>query len=185
MKSRELTDCGVNMAQQVNVSFVDDLDGGEADGTVVFGMDGKHYEIDLSEKNAAKLRDLLAPYVGAGRRVGVGSRPPRTSSVPRTNREDTKVIREWAVAQGLTVSARGRTGRSGKWCSSPPLDRCTVVATARSPAAGPSRASACATSRDNSRRRSRSGPGTSTRPARLTEWAVWPGASSGLRSVTG
>jgi hypothetical protein len=96
------------MAQQVNVSFVDDLDGGEADGTVVFGMDGKQYEIDLSEENAAKLRDLLAPYVGAGRKVGVGSRPPRTSSVPRTNREDSKVIREWAVAQGLTVSARGR-----------------------------------------------------------------------------
>jgi hypothetical protein len=96
------------MAQKVKVSFVDDLDGGEAEGTVVFRMDGKRYEIDLSEKNAAKLRDLLAPYVGAGRRVGAGSRPSRMSSVSRTNREDNKVIREWAAAQGMTVSARGR-----------------------------------------------------------------------------
>jgi hypothetical protein len=105
---RELSDCGVQMAQKVSVTFVDDLDGGEAEGTVVFGVDGKQYEIDLSERNAAKLRDILAPYVGAGRKVGGGSRTPRMSSVPRTNREDTKAIRDWATAQGMNVSSRGR-----------------------------------------------------------------------------
>ncbi len=104
----ELEDCGVQMAQKVNVSFVDDLDGSEAEGTVVFGVDGKQYEIDLSESNAAKLRELFTPFVGAGRKVGGGARVPRMSSVSRASREDAKAIREWAAAQGLTVSARGR-----------------------------------------------------------------------------
>ena len=48
------------MAQQVNVKFVDDLDGSDAAGTVSFGLDGRTYEIDLSDDNAAKLRDSLA-----------------------------------------------------------------------------------------------------------------------------
>ena len=96
------------MAQKVNVSFVDDLDGSEAEGTVVFGVDGKQYEIDLSASNAAKLRELFTPFVGAGRKVGGGARVPRMSSVSRTSREDAKAIREWAGAQGLAVSARGR-----------------------------------------------------------------------------
>jgi hypothetical protein len=96
------------MAQKVHVAFVDDLDGGEAERTVVFGVDGKQYEIDLSERNVAMLLDILAPYVGAARKVGGGSRTPRMSSVPRTNREDTKAIREWATTQGMNVSSRGR-----------------------------------------------------------------------------
>ena len=53
------------MAQQVNVKFIDDLDGSDAAGTVSFGLDGKAYEIDLSDDNAAKLRDSLAVFVGA------------------------------------------------------------------------------------------------------------------------
>jgi len=48
------------MAQKVDVRFVDDLDGSEASGTVSFALDGRAYEIDLSEENAAKLRDSLA-----------------------------------------------------------------------------------------------------------------------------
>ena len=52
------------MAQQVNVKFVDDLDGTDAAGTVSFGIDGKTYEIDLSDDNAARLRDSLAVFVG-------------------------------------------------------------------------------------------------------------------------
>ena len=96
------------MAQQVNVSFVDDLDGSEAVGTVAFGVDGRQYEIDLSESNAARLRELFTPLVGAGRKVGGGSRVPRTSPVARDGREDAKVIRDWAATQGLAVSARGR-----------------------------------------------------------------------------
>ena len=58
------------MAQQVNVKFVDDLDGSDAAATVSFGLDGKTYEIDLSDDNAAKLRDSLAVFVSAARKSG-------------------------------------------------------------------------------------------------------------------
>ena len=50
--------------------FVDDLDGGEAEGTVRFGLDGTEYEIDLTAQHAQQLRDALVRYVAAGRRVG-------------------------------------------------------------------------------------------------------------------
>ena len=36
------------MAQKIQTLFIDDLDGGEADGTVRFGLDGTDYEIDLN-----------------------------------------------------------------------------------------------------------------------------------------
>ena len=40
------------MAQKVEVHLEDDLDGGPADDTVTFALDGKDYEIDLSTANA-------------------------------------------------------------------------------------------------------------------------------------
>ena len=58
------------MAKQVITLLTDDLDGGEADRTVEFGLDGVNYTIDLSEKNTAKLRKALDPYLGAATRVG-------------------------------------------------------------------------------------------------------------------
>ena len=59
------------MAQKVTVLLVDDIDGGTADETVSFSLDGVSYEIDLSAKNAGKMRDAFAQYVGQARRVGV------------------------------------------------------------------------------------------------------------------
>ena len=64
------------MAQKIQVLFIDDLDGGEAEGTVRFGLDGTDYEIDLSAKNAAALRKALARYVDSARRAPAGSRRP-------------------------------------------------------------------------------------------------------------
>ena len=59
------------MAKKVTVTLVDDFDGaGSADETVEFGLDGVTYEIDLSSKNATKLRNDLKQWVAAGRRVG-------------------------------------------------------------------------------------------------------------------
>ena len=60
------------MAKQIIHKLVDDIDGGDADETVKFSLDGVQYEIDLSKKNAGKLRDLFAPYLEAGSRVGRG-----------------------------------------------------------------------------------------------------------------
>ena len=93
------------MAQKVNIVLVDDLDGGNADETVTFALDGKEYEIDLTAKNAAKLRDALAPFVGHARRSG-GSRGRRSRGSSRGgNPAD---VRAWARENGYKVSERGR-----------------------------------------------------------------------------
>ncbi len=95
------------MAQQVQVSWLDDVDGSAATETVTFELDGRAYEIDLSERNAARLRGLLADFVAAGRRIGGRAAAP--SSAPRTaGSERTPAIRAWAQAQGLAVPTRGR-----------------------------------------------------------------------------
>jgi hypothetical protein len=57
------------VAQQVIVQFVDDLDGSVASGTVEFALDGKDYAIDLSDENAAKLREVLA-LLRCGAQIG-------------------------------------------------------------------------------------------------------------------
>jgi hypothetical protein len=95
------------MAQRVQVVLEDDLDGGKADETVTFGLDGTTYEIDLSKKNAAKLRDALGSYVGAGRRVA-GRRGGGRGRGRGRSASDSADIRAWAKANGYEVSERGR-----------------------------------------------------------------------------
>jgi hypothetical protein len=102
------------MAQKVQVLLVDDIDGGEADESVTFALDGKTYEIDLSDKNAAKLREALAVYLTAGRRVGsqrgrASSKPVRAAGEPSAEE-----LRKWAKANGYEVSERGRVPASIK-----------------------------------------------------------------------
>lgn len=70
------------MARRTSVSLVDDLDESPADETVEFGVDGAAYEIDLSEANAAKLRDSLASFVAHARRAGGGRRSGTRASRP-------------------------------------------------------------------------------------------------------
>jgi Lsr2 len=95
------------MAQKVQVVLVDDVDGGTADETVTFSLDGVSYEIDLTKKNAARLRDELAPWVGAARKVS-GARGRRTSGRRSGRGGDSAAIRSWAKDQGIAVSERGR-----------------------------------------------------------------------------
>ncbi len=103
------------MAQKVVVQLVDDLDGTAIEdgtgSTVSFAIDGTSYEIDLSDRNAAEFRDVLAPYLKAGRRVG-GRRSTagRSSSGSSPAASEAAAIREWAHAQGMKVSQRGRVG---------------------------------------------------------------------------
>src|SRR3954452_16315794 len=98
------------MAQITEVRLLDDLDGGEAAESMAFSLDGKSYEIDLSEKNAAALRDAFAPFVSSARRGGgaVVAARPRMSTRGGRPREETAAIREWALANGLEGSTRGR-----------------------------------------------------------------------------
>ena len=97
------------MAKQTMVILVDDLDGSEAAEQVEFGVDGRSYEIDLSAANSAKLRDVLAPFISAARRPGGRrSAAPSAPSRPAADRAQNQAIREWAVAQGMKISERGR-----------------------------------------------------------------------------
>ena len=97
------------MAQKVHIVLEDDLDGSPATETVSFGLDGKTYEIDLNDKNAAKLRDALAQYVGAGRSVGGARRGGRKSASSATNLgPSAREGRDWARSNGFDVPDRGR-----------------------------------------------------------------------------
>jgi Lsr2 len=99
------------MAQRVQTLLIDDLDGGEAEDTVRFGLDGAEYEIDLSAEHADALRRALAPYVSAARRApGAAARRPgrggRRSA--GAGAADPVAVREWAKSQGIEVKDRGR-----------------------------------------------------------------------------
>nr|WP_174239845.1 Lsr2 family protein [Clavibacter michiganensis] len=106
---------GTDVARKVVTTLVDDIDGvaiEEGKGeTVPFALDGVNYEIDLSDANAAKLREALDTYVDRARRVGrattgrsAGSRRS-SSSAPK---EDLGAAREWLREHGHKVSERGR-----------------------------------------------------------------------------
>jgi hypothetical protein len=90
--------------------FTDDLDGSKATETVPFELDGIAYTIDLSAKNAAKLRKTLAPYLDRGMKV-----TPRRARKQRP--EDTSAgraaIRAWAWRTGdyPDLGERGRIPR--------------------------------------------------------------------------
>jgi Lsr2 len=99
------------MAQKVQTLLIDDLDGGEAEGTVRFGLDGTDYEIDLSAKHAEALRKALAPYLSAARRApgSAARRPGRTGrKAANAGGPDPTAVREWARSQGIEVKDRGR-----------------------------------------------------------------------------
>ena len=66
------------MAQKIQTLFIDDIDGGAAEGTVRFGLDGTEYEIDLNAQHTEELRTVLANYVAHGRKApGDPARLPR------------------------------------------------------------------------------------------------------------
>ncbi|MFE0473428.1 Lsr2 family protein [Streptomyces sp. NPDC058947] len=92
------------MAQKVVVTLFDDIDGSEATETIAFGLDGRSYEIDLSEINAGELRKALAPYVEAGRKRSPSGKAYRQTEVA----PDPSAVRAWAQANHMEVPARGR-----------------------------------------------------------------------------
>jgi hypothetical protein len=95
------------MAQRIQTLLIDDLDGGEAAGTVRFGLDGTEYEIDLSATHSDELREALELYLAHARRTGSTAK-----GATRTRRGSTAVdtakVREWAKEQGIEVKDRGR-----------------------------------------------------------------------------
>ncbi|MFD7552962.1 Lsr2 family protein [Streptomyces sp. NPDC059835] len=101
------------MAQKVQILLVDDIDGGQADETVTFALDGKTYEIDLSTAKAEQLREALEPYVKGGRKVGGGRGPSAGSRGKASAKADqdgpsAEELRTWARSNGYEVAERGR-----------------------------------------------------------------------------
>lgn len=107
------------MAQQATVYYLDDVEydaGREVPADhkgVRFGIDGTHYEIDLSDPNYQKLAEILRPCIRAGRR----SKGARTTAalrsagaIPRTreDKDQHHEIRAWAREQGMRCGAKGR-----------------------------------------------------------------------------
>ena len=102
------------MARRIVHQLVDDLDGSVLEigsgETVLFSLDGIAYEIDLTDDNAAALREAFAPYIAAARTVsrsasaGGGAARKRR----RSGQQDYSAIRAWAKQNGYTVSERGR-----------------------------------------------------------------------------
>lgn len=103
------------MATKTLSMLVDDLEGTpieEGSGeTVLFGLDGATYEIDLTLANAEKLRTAVSPFVGHARRIA-GRRKP--GSTARTARPKPRVehspreVRDWGRTNGFDVPSRGR-----------------------------------------------------------------------------
>lgn len=102
------------MAKETITKLIDDLDGSEAQETVKFGLDGHFYEIDLSARNANKLRNVFAPYLERGTRVSSRAASSGTRSVGRprstvvAERDQNAAIRAWAKRKGYDVAPRGR-----------------------------------------------------------------------------
>lgn len=67
------------MAQHTETT--DDLTGAPDAQPVQFSFDGIDYEIDLTEHNRRRLRNMFTPYINAVRR-----RDYRTTTLPRTDR---------------------------------------------------------------------------------------------------
>ena len=105
------------MAQKIRTILVDDIEGTDittGGETVRFAIDGVSYEIDLSDKNAAKMRKAFQLYADHARRTG-GRRQSgavRSAGTTRTDKAQLEAIRRWARDNGHQVSDRGRIKKS-------------------------------------------------------------------------
>jgi hypothetical protein len=95
---------GENVSTRNEVRLIDDLDGSTAQHTLRFWFDDVPYVIDLSEANAARLRETIAPWIAAAR-VDASTQAPLSPRVRRA--AELAKIREWATENGLQVNARG------------------------------------------------------------------------------
>ena len=109
------------MAKTVIVKLTDDIDGGDADETVHFSVDGKFYEIDVNSANATRLRDALKPFITKGRPSSGGSRSRAAraggSSAEKTlfsqlSDEEKLRFRKWA---NMATARRISDARVNSW----------------------------------------------------------------------
>jgi hypothetical protein len=96
------------MAQRIQTLFLDDIDGGAAEGTVRFALDGTEYEIDLSSAHSDELHNTLRKYVDHARKVGAMARRSGSRGGRRPSTVDTVAVRAWARENGYDIKDRGR-----------------------------------------------------------------------------
>lgn len=102
----------VSMSTRQVVTIVDDINGREGAETVAFAYSGRSYEIDLGEKNKAKLEKALEPFIFAARTVGGSARPSVRKASASPVSVDRHAVRAWATEQGLEVAKRGRIAKT-------------------------------------------------------------------------
>jgi len=109
------------MAKTVIVKLTDDIDGGDADETVQFALDGKSYEIDVNAKNAAQLRAAVKPFIDKGRpsASAAKARAARSSAAPaektlfsQLSDDEKKRFRVWA---DMATARRISDSRVNSW----------------------------------------------------------------------
>ena len=95
------------------VSRTDDFDGGRADETVPFSLDGQFYELDLNTANAAAFRRVLGPYIKQARPVP-GSRVvlymPGSQTAGLLGLNEDMQCEQFAVAAAGTFTATAQLG---------------------------------------------------------------------------
>jgi len=87
--------------------LVDDLDGGAAEVTVAFAINGESYSLDLSAPNAERFWKLLEPYIDAGKKSRKGSIRGGTNTGSAAIQQRAE-IRDWARKNGIDIAPRGR-----------------------------------------------------------------------------
>lgn len=89
------------MAQKVLIEVIDDIDGSKAAKSVSFSIDGKNFEIDLSDSNLQKFSEAMDPWISKARKTGGSKRPSNDG-------KEAKNIRKWAISNGYNLATRGR-----------------------------------------------------------------------------
>lgn len=135
------------MSSSVQILLKDDLDGTPAEETLQFMLDGTTYEIDLSKRNAAALRQAMARYVKAARRVRSAAGAGRAVSANGSRTRTT-----------ATAAGAGRGRPAGRRKAAP-------AKKGRAATAGARRRTSTASARV------RKAAGTGANPAAVREWA--------------
>jgi len=113
------------MANLITEHRVDDLhyqhEGEQvpAEESVEFGLDGKHYRVDLTHQNAKTLRELLAPFIAVATQEKQGSR--------RRSREEMRAFRAWARSAGWQLSDKGRIPDDARKAYEEHLEKSRIV----------------------------------------------------------
>lgn len=106
------------MAQRTQVILTCDVHDGDADAaeTVTFTVEGQSYECELCEAHLAEFREAMEIWSSNSRPASRGRGAQLAARSVRSGRRKassgdgptTAEVREWARAQGMEVSSRGR-----------------------------------------------------------------------------